>query len=114
MNGRRGVVRWVFTLISLFFLPCWSLAQDADPPPSPVLAYQGRLLEFDTPVTGTRNFVLSIVDQTGKQLWTSGPQAVTVTGGLYAVVLGGPGMPTLPQSLLLRANLLLRVSVEGV
>ena len=114
MKEKSGVLRWVFALISLFCLSCWSLAQDADPSPSPFLAYQGRLLEFDTPVTGTRNFVFSILDQAGKQLWTSGPQALSVTGGLYAVVLGGPGMPALSQSLLLRANLLLRVTVEGV
>src|SRR5215472_12464603 len=114
MRGKNGVLRWVLALISLFCLSYWSFAQDADPSPNPVLAYQGRLLEFDTPVTGTRNFVFSILAQTGKQLWTSGPQAVTVTGGLYAVVLGGPGMPPLSQSVLLRANLLLRVTVEGV
>ncbi|HWC17453.1 MAG TPA: hypothetical protein VG498_10580, partial [Terriglobales bacterium] len=72
------------------------------------------MIEFDSPVTGRRNFVFSIIDPTGKQQWTSGPQALTVTGGLYSVVLGSSGMPPIPDSLLLRANLSLRVSVEGV
>src|SRR5258708_38704374 len=114
MKMRSYALRGLVVLISLLCLSRTSGAQSADPAPSPQLAYQGRLLEFGTPVTGTRNFVFSIIDATGKQQWTSGPQALTVTGGLYGVVLGGSGMPTLPESLLLRANLSLRVSVEGV
>jgi hypothetical protein len=58
-------------------------AQVADPAPSPVLAYVGRLVEANKPVTGERPFVFTIVDSTGNQLWTSGPQTLTVTGGLY-------------------------------
>jgi hypothetical protein len=110
-NRRAG---WALAVISILFLAGRSMAQTADPAPSPMLAYQGRLLEFNNPVAGTRNFVFSILDSTGKQLWTSGSQALAVTGGLYAVVLGSSGMPPLPDSLLLRANLSLRVSVEGV
>src|SRR5689334_19475659 len=105
---------WALVLISLFCLTGEILAQRADPEPGPELAYRGRLLEFDSPVTGTRNFEFSIIDSTGKQLWTSGPQALTVTGGLYGVVLGGSGMPPFPENLLLHANLSLRVSVDGV
>src|SRR5437868_5043214 len=114
MRARSRALHEVLVMISLLCLCRASAAQSADPAPSPLLAYQGRLLEFGTPVTGTRNFVFSIIDPTGKQQWTSGPQALTVTGGLYGVVLGGSGMPPLPESLLLRANLSLRVSVEGV
>jgi hypothetical protein len=66
-------------------------AQVADPAPSPVLAYEGRLLESNAPVTGARPFVFSIVDSTGNELWNSGPQTLTVTGGLYGVVLGAAG-----------------------
>ena len=114
MHTNRRTASWALALISILCLAERSVAQTADPAPSPVLAYQGRLLEFNNPVTATRNFVFSIVDSTGKQLWSSGSQALTVTGGLYAVVLGSSGMPPLPDSLLLRANLWLRVTVEGV
>ncbi|MFL6438189.1 MAG: carbohydrate-binding protein, partial [Terriglobales bacterium] len=113
MKTNHGVC-WALTLVSILCLHGQSLAQTADPEPSPMLAYQGRLLEFGAPVTGSRNFVFSIFDTTGKQLWTSGPQTVSVIGGLYGVVLGGSGMTPLPESLLLRANLSLRVSVNGV
>src|SRR5476651_1179635 len=68
-------------------------AQVADPAPSPVLAYVGRLLESNVPVNGARPFVFSIVDSAGNELWNSGPQTLTVTGGLYGVVLGATGMP---------------------
>ena len=57
-------------------------AQVADPAPSPVLAYEGRLVESNTLVTGVRPFVFSILDSSGNELWTSGPQTLTVTGGL--------------------------------
>ena len=61
-------------------------AQAADPAPSPVLAYEGRLVESNTLVTGVRPFVFSILDSSGNELWTSGPQTLTVTGGLYRCV----------------------------
>jgi hypothetical protein len=91
-----------------------SFAQVADPAPSPVLAYEGRLLESNAPVTGTRPFVFSIIDSSGNELWNSGTQVLTVTGGLYGVVLGAAGMPPLPPTLALRANLHLRVNADGV
>src|SRR5690348_12845459 len=114
MKASRLTVGLALVVLSFLYLGGWSFAQTADPAPDPVLAYVGRLLESGLPVTGTRNFVFSILDPTGKQLWTSGPQALTVTEGLYAVELGSTGMPPLPNSLLLKANLSLRVSVEGV
>jgi len=88
--------------------------QGADPAPSPVLAYEGRLLESNAPVTGTRAFVFSIVDSTGNELWNSGIQNLAVIGGLYGIVLGATGMPAIPVSLQLRANLHLRVNAGGV
>jgi hypothetical protein len=88
-------------------------AQVADPAPDPVLAYEGRLIESGIPAAGVRNFVFSIVDSTGNELWNSGPQTLTVTGGLYGVVLGATGMPVLPASLTLRTGLFLRVVISG-
>jgi hypothetical protein len=71
-------------------------AQIADPAPSPVLAYEGRLVESNALVTGTRPFVFSILDSNGNELWNSGAQILTVVNGLYGVVLGTTGMPAIP------------------
>src|SRR5208337_2296936 len=53
-------------------------------------------------------------DSSGDELWNSGPQTLTVTAGLYGVVLGAAGMPAFPASLALETNLHLRVNVDGV
>ena len=82
--------------------------------PGPQIAYQGRLLEAALPVTGSRSFVFSILDAAGTELWNSGIQTVAVSNGLYAVVLGGSGMPAIPPGLLTRASLKLRLSIGGV
>jgi YVTN family beta-propeller protein len=83
-------------------------------PPAPVLAYQGRLLEATLPVTGTRTFTFSILDGTGKELWNSGSQAVSVNSGLYGVELGAAPMPAIPTSLLAQPNLKLHVTVSDL
>jgi Chaperone of endosialidase/Collagen triple helix repeat (20 copies) len=89
-------------------------AQVADPAPSPVLAYEGRLVESNTLVTGVRPFVFSIFDSRGNELWNSGLQTLTVTSGLYGIVLGAAGMPPIPASLTLRSNLHLHVLADGL
>ena len=89
-------------------------SQVADPTPSPVLAYEGRLTESNTLVTGTRPFVFSILDSNGNELWNSGAQNINVVEGLYGVVLGATGMPAIPTSLTLKANLHLHVLADGV
>jgi hypothetical protein len=104
----------VLALILILALASKVSAQVADPAPEPVLAYEGRLVESGTPVTGVRSFVFSIVDSNGDELWSSGTLTLTVTGGLYGVVLGAAGMPALPASLTLRANLSLSVNINGV
>lgn len=85
----------------------------ADAAPAAQIAYQGRLLEATLPVTGSRTFTFSILDALGAELWNSGPQDVSVNNGLYAVVLGGVGMPEIPTSVLGRAHLKLRLSIGG-
>ena len=110
-------LRTAFSVLALVLIVCLASnasAQVADPAPSPVLAYEGRLLESNAPVNGTRPFVFSIIDANGNELWNSGTQILTVTGGLYGVILGAAGMPALPPSLTLRANLHLRVNADGV
>jgi Collagen triple helix repeat (20 copies)/Stigma-specific protein, Stig1 len=88
-------------------------ADPPDPAPSPVLAYQGRLTESGLPATGARTFVFSIVDSNGNELWNSGQQMLMVTNGLYGIVLGATGTPALPVSLISKANLKLRLIVDG-
>ncbi|MDP2876105.1 MAG: hypothetical protein Q8O00_07965, partial [Holophaga sp.] len=88
--------------------------QVVDAVPVPQVAYQGRLVEGLTPVTGTRIFTFSILDPTGLELWHSGNQTLTVDAGLYGVVLGSAGMPSITSVAFNRANLRLRITVTGV
>jgi len=104
----------VLAMVLILGLAGKLFAQVADPPPSPELAYEGRLIESGALVTGTRPFVFSILDSNGNVLWNSGQQILTVTGGLYAMVLGATGMPAIPASLMLKADLTLHVLADGV
>jgi hypothetical protein len=85
----------------------------ADPAPDPLLAYQGRLVESGVVVNGPRAFTFAILDGSATELWNSGAQTITVTNGLYATLLGGAGMPVIPDTVLTRTGLLLRVTVDG-
>ena len=89
------------------------VAAAADPAPAPTIAYQGRLLEGVTPANGARPFVFSILDSAGAEQWSSGQLTLTVTDGLYSVVLGSTGMPALPLTLLAKAGLKLHVLLAG-
>ena len=83
----------VLALVSILGFAGKLSAQVADPAPRPVLAYEGRLVESNTFVTGLRTFVFSVIDSNGNELWNSRAQTLTVTSGLYGVVLGSAGMP---------------------
>lgn len=104
----------VIALVMILSFAGRAFAQVADPAPNPVLAYEGRLIESGTPVTGVRAFTFSILDSNGNELWNSGPQSLMVTEGIYGVILGATGMPVLPSSLVLKANLQLQVIADGV
>src|ERR1700677_2614396 len=104
----------VLALILILGFAGKASAQVAATAPTPVLAYVGRLVESNTPVTGARSFTFSILDSNGNQLWTSGPQTLTVTGGLFGVVLGSTGMTALPASLTQETSLHLHVIADGV
>ena len=56
-------------------------------------------------------FVSSILDSNGNELWNSGTQnlAVVEEGTLW-LVLGRTGMPAIPASLTLKANLHLHIT----
>ena len=57
---------------------------------SPVMSYQGRLLENGSPVTGTKSMTFKLYDaqSAGTLVWTEGPKDVAVTNGLFNVTLG--------------------------
>jgi len=82
--------------------------------PLPTLAYQGRLLESGVPANGSRTFAFSILDSAGAEQWNSGAQPLTVSEGLYSVVLGTTGMPALSASILGLSGLMLHVTVAGL
>jgi len=88
--------------------------QAADAAPLPQVAYQGRLLDGTTPVTGTRVFTFAILDSGGVELWNSGNQSLDVEGGLYSIVLGTSGMPAIPPAVLSRSGLKLHMTISGV
>jgi hypothetical protein len=99
-----------FPFIPLLCVP--ALLQAAAPLPQ--LAYQGRLLEAGQAVTGARTFTFQILASDGiTQLWSSGNLNLSVSGGLYAVVLGSTGQPAIPTTLLGQSGLKLRVSLNG-
>ena len=87
--------------------------QAADVAPPPELTAQGRLSEHGFPVTGTRVFTFSIL-QNGSALWTSPGLNLNVVDGLYAVLLGdttGAGMTTIHTGVLNQSGLHLHIQV---
>ena len=88
--------------------------QAVDVAPVPQVVYQGRLIEGTVPVTGSRVFTFAILDPSGLELWNSGNQTLQVDAGLYGVVLGSTGMPSITAVAFSRANLRLRITVTGV
>jgi hypothetical protein len=84
----------------------------ADPVPDPLIAYQGRLIEGGSVVDGDRVFTFAIHNG-GGELWNSGHVTLTVTNGLYSVVLGGAPLPAIPGAILGQSGLTLRVTVTG-
>ena len=84
----------------------------ADPAPDPLIAYQGRLIEGGSVVDGARVFTFAIHNG-GGELWNSGNVTLTVTNGLYSVVLGGAPLPAIPGAVLGQNGLTLRVTVTG-
>jgi len=88
-------------------------AQNAEAPPSPALTYQGRLEEGGQAVTGRRSFEFQFLDAESAVLWRSGPVALDVDNGLYAVTLGSAGMPPIPLAVFAKPRLWLRVIIGG-
>ena len=73
------------------------------------ISYQGKLLENEQPVTGTKNFTFSFVDTE----WSEDHENVEVTKGLYFVTLGS--INPIPISIIEQnSNIKLRITVNGV
>jgi len=100
------------------------LAQDAQTVPeapiavqaaiTPLMSYQGRLMEGGAPVTGVRSMTFTLFNaaSAGTAIWTE-PQSVTVTDGLFQVALGSVS-PFLPAVLnQMSQNLWLEINVAG-
>ena len=80
---------------------------------SPVMSYQGRLVENGSPADGTRSmtFRLWTASMGGTKEWEEGPKSVDVTNGLFHVTLGD----TTPMDVNdFDQALWLEVEVEGI
>ncbi|HDN79540.1 MAG TPA: hypothetical protein ENG33_03610, partial [Chloroflexi bacterium] len=57
---------------------------------SPVMSYQGRLVENGNPVNGTKSMTFRLYDAEtgGTKIWEEGPKDVDVSDGLFHVTLG--------------------------
>ena len=92
-------------------------AQTLDPAPPPEVPFQGRLLQNGSNADGLHAFLFQVIatDAAGTEteLYNSGTVQVTVSGGLYSVLLGGAGMPPMDPSVGGRAGLKIRVTIDG-
>ena len=84
---------------------------------TPVMSYQGRLVEFGAPVTGARAMIFKLYTAAptgGTLVWQEGPKTISVTNGLFYTTLGDatPFDTTVMNSM--DQNLWLEVTVEGV
>ncbi len=85
------------------------------------MSYQGRLLSNDgaqSPVTGSRDIVFSLWDgntsDTGAvQLWSESWSGVTLTDGIFSVLLGSNGSPLNPADFQTYSELYLQLEIDG-
>ena len=93
--------RLIFTILGVLFF-CGLSAQEIPQK----ISYQGKLIEKDEPVTGTKSISFTI------GTWTE-TQNITVTNGLYSVQLGK--INPIPTSIFTNnASVSLLISVEGI
>lgn len=81
---------------------------------TPVMSYQGRLVEAGAPVSGTRSMTFSLYNaaSAGTQIWSE-TQSVSVTNGLFQVALGS--VTPLSEAVLgqMDQNLWMEINVAG-
>lgn len=81
-----------------------------------LINYQGRITVGGTNVTGAGQFQFALVNTGASQTyWSNGVSAVsvTVTKGLYSVLLGDAGMNAIPPTVFTNSEVWLRVWFEG-
>ncbi|MBI4064379.1 MAG: hypothetical protein HY401_08790, partial [Elusimicrobia bacterium] len=76
----------LFALLTLFTFSLWAASQR--------ITYQGQLRENGLPVTGTKNIIFRIYPSStsSSASWTSAAMSVSVTGGLFRVILEPSGV----------------------
>ncbi len=105
-----------FLLLSLLIVACGMGELVAADQPTPLLTCQGRLTNNGTAATGTHVFAFSILAPGGAVQWSATGISLTVSDGLYAVVLGDTtvsGMSAIPSSILSQTGLTLRIQADG-
>ncbi len=88
----------------------------AESAPAPLLTCQGRLTTNGAPATGSHSFSFTILDGNGATQWSVSGISLTVSDGLYAVVLGDTtvaGMTAIPASILGTSGLSLQIQADG-
>ena len=76
--------------------------------------YQGLLAEGTTPFTGSVSLVITITDQSQvTQLYQETLQNVTVTDGIFNVIVGGTGSTAFPLSMDFNQQYFMQVTVNG-
>ena len=81
-----------------------------------LINYQGRITVGGTNVTGSGQFQFALVNTGALQTyWSNGVStvSVTVTKGLYSVLLGDAGMNAIPPSVFTNSEVWLRVWFDG-
>lgn len=105
MNNKFSLFCLGIALLVLFMLPYQTGLTQAEQPIdvsteqsnevaaviTPVMGYQGRLVEGGVPVTGNRSMTFSLYTAAptgGSKVWGEGPEVITVNNGLFYTVLG--------------------------
>jgi len=84
------------SLISLFCLSIITLSVSAEIPQ--IINYQGKVTEDGSPVADgdyTMTFTIYDAETSGSSQWSSGSMTVTVSDGIFSVLFGDTGQPTL-------------------
>ncbi|MBS4097687.1 MAG: hypothetical protein KGZ83_12720, partial [Sulfuricella sp.] len=92
----RRVSRLLLVLLTTLLVGSEVCSAAAAPTaPVPNIAFQGRLTQSGTAVSGMQNMTFSIYGATGAALWSE-TQGVSVDNGIYSVILGSVSPINLP------------------
>jgi hypothetical protein len=135
MKLKQMILGTIVIVLALLLIPAWIGSAEESGldgvypgPPSaeapnpggaaitPVVSYQGRLLEGSAPVSGNRDmtFRLYTAPSAGTLVWQEGPKTIAVSSGLFYTALGDVTPFTAEVLNNLDQNLWLEVTVEDV